>query len=117
MAPRPQEPDRNGPKELERSRGRIQPAPALKVGPSEPLSNDEPRANGIIGVDQPTRRADDVGPALDRRSDGLLLAEHGLAYQAALEHARAKQALLPDRLVETQFAARMQHRHHGRGAG
>src|SRR5262249_54214615 len=91
--------------------------PARPRTPPSPLSDNKPRANGIVVVDDPSRGTDDIGPALDRRAHRRLFAEHGLADEAAFKHAGAKQALRLDRLIESQFAARMKHRHHRRRAG
>src|SRR5215471_17457703 len=91
--------------------------PARPRTPPSPLSDNKPRANGIVVVDDPSRGTDDIGPALDRRAHRRLFAEHGFADEAAFKHAGAKQALRLDRLIESQFAARMKHRHHRRRAG
>src|SRR5262245_56966906 len=79
------------------------PAAAAKPASSppangSPLSDNKPRANGIVGVDDPSRGTDDIGPALDRRAHRRLFAEHGRADEAAFKHAGAKQALRLDRL-------------------
>src|SRR5215831_19460072 len=95
----------------------VKPASRPARMPPSPLSDNKPRADGILAVDDPSRGTDDIGPALDRRAHRRLFAEHGFADEAAFKHAGAKQALRLDRLIESKLAARMQHRHHRRRAG
>jgi hypothetical protein len=66
--------------------------------------NEEPCTDGVVAVDDPAGRSEDIGSPLDGRAHGLLLAKQSLADQAALERTRADQTLRLDRLIRPSFS-------------